>query len=153
MGSHLTGVIGANAVTREDAVLSVHAGFNGIELSALWPAFGERWRIAGACRRSFQPLFLCRASERCRMNTEFDAVIIGGGPAGSSAAIMLARAGWTVALIEKQNFPRRKVCGECIAASNLPLLQALGIGPAFEAGGRAGIAQVALMHGERTSGG
>ena len=45
VGSHLTGVIGANAVTREDAVLSVHAGFNGIELSALWPAFGERWRI------------------------------------------------------------------------------------------------------------
>ncbi|MHB8948673.1 MAG: class I SAM-dependent methyltransferase [Rhodoferax sp.] len=44
-GSHLTGLIGANAVTREDAVLSVHAGFNGNELSALWPAFGERWRI------------------------------------------------------------------------------------------------------------
>lgn len=44
-GSHLTGVIGANAVTREDAVLSVHAGFNGMELSALWPAVGARWRI------------------------------------------------------------------------------------------------------------
>jgi len=60
------------------------------------------------------------------MNTEFDAVIIGAGPAGSSAAIMLARAGWSVALIEKQKFPRRKVCGECIAANNLPLLRALG---------------------------
>lgn len=45
VGSHLTGMIGANAVTREDAVLSVHAGFNGNELSALWTAFGERWRI------------------------------------------------------------------------------------------------------------
>lgn len=44
-GSHLTGLIGANAVTREDAVLSVHAGFVGKELSALWPAFGEHWRI------------------------------------------------------------------------------------------------------------
>ena len=44
-GSHLTGMIGANAVTREDAVLSVHAGFNGQELSALWPATGERWRV------------------------------------------------------------------------------------------------------------
>ena len=83
------------------------------------------------------------------MKTEFDAVIIGGGPAGSSAAIMLARAGWSVALIEKQNFPRRKVCGECIAASNLPLLQALGIGALFEAAAGPELRQVALMHGAR----
>ena len=58
----------------------------------------------------------------------FDAVIVGAGPAGSTAAILLARAGWSVALVEKQRFPRRKVCGECLAASNLPLLDALGIG-------------------------
>lgn len=44
-GSHLTGLIGANAVTREDAVLSVHAGFTGHELSALWPAHSEPWLI------------------------------------------------------------------------------------------------------------
>ncbi len=44
-GSHLTGMIGANAVTREDAVLSVHAGFTDSELSGLWPAMGERWRL------------------------------------------------------------------------------------------------------------
>lgn len=81
------------------------------------------------------------------MNTEFDAVIIGGGPAGSSAAIMLARAGWSVALVEKQNFPRRKVCGECIAASNLPLLQALGIGALFEQAAGPELRKVALMHG------
>ena len=37
-GSHLIGLIGANAVTRDDAVLSVHAGFRGQEVSALWPA-------------------------------------------------------------------------------------------------------------------
>ena len=37
-GSHLVGALGANAVTRQDAVLSVHAGFSGQELSALWPA-------------------------------------------------------------------------------------------------------------------
>jgi hypothetical protein len=36
-GSHLVGAIGANAVTREDAVLSVHAGFRGEEITALWP--------------------------------------------------------------------------------------------------------------------
>jgi menaquinone-9 beta-reductase len=58
----------------------------------------------------------------------FDAVVIGAGPAGSAVAILLARAGWAVALVEKQVFPRRKVCGECIAASNWPLLNALGVG-------------------------
>lgn len=36
-GSHLVGLIGAGAVTRKDAVLSVHAGFRGQELSAHWP--------------------------------------------------------------------------------------------------------------------
>ncbi|HEY8117871.1 MAG TPA: methyltransferase domain-containing protein [Methylophilaceae bacterium] len=36
-GSHLIGLLGTNAVTREDAVLSVHAGFRDHELSALWP--------------------------------------------------------------------------------------------------------------------
>lgn len=81
------------------------------------------------------------------MKIEFDAVIVGGGPAGSSAAIMLARAGWAVALIEKQSFPRRKVCGECIAASNLPLLEAMGIGPLFEQAAGPELRKVALMHG------
>ena len=84
------------------------------------------------------------------MQTQFDAVIVGAGPAGSSAAILLARAGWSVALVEKQRFPRRKVCGECIAASNLPLLDALGIGPQFEASAGPALRQVGLMQGART---
>ncbi len=44
-GSHLVGAIGANAVTREDAVLSVHAGFSSTELSALWPGSPPAWQI------------------------------------------------------------------------------------------------------------
>jgi flavin-dependent dehydrogenase len=65
------------------------------------------------------------------VKTDYDAVIVGAGPAGSTAAILLASAGWSVALIEKQAFPRRKVCGACIGASNLPLLATLGIGDTF----------------------
>ena len=77
----------------------------------------------------------------------FDAVVVGAGPAGASSAILLARAGWSVALIERQRFPRRKVCGECIAASNLPLLDALGIGDAFDRLAGAELRRVALLHG------
>jgi flavin-dependent dehydrogenase len=52
----------------------------------------------------------------------FDALIIGAGPAGSTAARLLAKAGWSVAIVEKSEFPRRKVCGEFISATSLPLL-------------------------------
>ena len=60
-----------------------------------------------------------------------DALIIGAGPAGCASAILLAQAGWHVALIEQSEYPRQKVCGECISAGNLELFDALGIGEAF----------------------
>ena len=83
------------------------------------------------------------------MPTQFDAIVIGAGLAGSTAATLLARAGWSVALVEKQRFPRRKVCGECIAASNLPLLDALGVGGEFFASAGPELRRVALMQGKR----
>ena len=52
----------------------------------------------------------------------YDAIIIGAGPAGATTALLLARAGWSVAIIEKASFPRPKVCGEFISASALSLL-------------------------------
>ena len=52
----------------------------------------------------------------------FDAIIVGAGPAGATAARLLAGAGWSVALVEKAEFPRRKVCGEFISATSLSLL-------------------------------
>jgi 2-polyprenyl-6-methoxyphenol hydroxylase-like FAD-dependent oxidoreductase len=83
------------------------------------------------------------------METAFDAIVIGAGPAGSSAAIVLARAGWRVAIIEKQAFPRRKVCGECISASNLPFLASLGIGKRLSGMAGPPLRQVALVCGDR----
>ncbi len=44
-GSHLVGALGASAVTRVDAVLSVHAGFRGTELSTLWPSEAPGWTL------------------------------------------------------------------------------------------------------------
>jgi 2-polyprenyl-6-methoxyphenol hydroxylase-like FAD-dependent oxidoreductase len=83
-----------------------------------------------------------------QMRTDYDAIIVGGGPAGSTAAILLARAGWSVAVIEKQVFPRRKVCGECIAATNLSLLHELGIGLQFDSLAGSELRSVGLFAGE-----
>jgi hypothetical protein len=41
----MIGAIGANHVTRKDSVISVHAGFDGDELTALWPHQGGSWRV------------------------------------------------------------------------------------------------------------
>ena len=51
-----------------------------------------------------------------------DALVIGGGPSGATAARLLARAGWSVVMVEKTPFPRRKVCGEFISGTSLPIL-------------------------------
>ena len=61
------------------------------------------------------------------MNDRYDALVIGGGPGGATAALLLARAGWSVALVERKTFPRRKVCGEYLSATTLPLLEHLGV--------------------------
>ncbi len=65
------------------------------------------------------------------MHAKCDALVIGAGPAGSTVAILLAQAGWRVTLVEQHGFPRQKVCGECISAGSLTVLDTIGIGPAF----------------------
>lgn len=59
--------------------------------------------------------------------SEFDAIIIGGGPAGSSAAIHLAARGARVLLAEQKKFPREKLCGEFISPECLGHFARLGV--------------------------
>lgn len=61
------------------------------------------------------------------MSGNYDVLVVGGGPAGATAAALLAEAGWKVALVEQKAFPRRKVCGEFISETTWPLLQRLGV--------------------------
>ncbi|MFD2051761.1 NAD(P)/FAD-dependent oxidoreductase [Mesorhizobium calcicola] len=82
-----------------------------------------------------------------RLST-YDAVVIGAGPAGSSAALTLARRGWAVAIVEKSAFPRRKVCGEYVSASNIGLLDRLGIGDAWRANAGPEIRRIGFFSGE-----
>ena len=55
------------------------------------------------------------------------AVVIGAGPAGSAAAAVLAERGRRVLLLEKDRFPRPKVCGEFLSATARPSLERLGV--------------------------
>src|SRR5437868_134764 len=59
--------------------------------------------------------------------SDFDAIIIGGGPAGSSAAIHLAGRGARVLLAEQKRFPREKLCGEFISPECLEHFARLGV--------------------------
>ena len=57
----------------------------------------------------------------------FDAVVVGAGPAGSIAALTLARAGRDVLLLEKQQSPRDKICGDALIPDSIALLDGLGL--------------------------
>jgi flavin-dependent dehydrogenase len=58
---------------------------------------------------------------------QIDVAIVGAGPAGSAAAIAVARNGYSVALLDKERFPREKLCGDFLNPINWPVLRELGV--------------------------
>lgn len=63
------------------------------------------------------------------MSGDWDAAIVGAGPAGCAAAITLARAGQRVVMVDRARFPRPKACGDGLTAGALRLLEGLGLDP------------------------
>ena len=57
----------------------------------------------------------------------FDVAIVGGGPAGSSCAAFCALAGIRTLILERERFPREKVCGDCLNPSCWRVLERLGL--------------------------
>lgn len=80
-----------------------------------------------------------------------DATVIGAGPAGSAAALLLARQGWDVTLIEQHRFPRDKVCGECLSAMGIDVLRRAGMAEPVRCAGAAVLRETWLHAGQGQS--
>ena len=64
-----------------------------------------------------------------------DVVIVGAGPAGSTAAALLAQRGWDTLLVDRADFPRDKTCGDGLTPRAVAVLDRLGVLPAFTSNG------------------
>ena len=83
------------------------------------------------------------------MSAAFDLVVAGGGPGGSALAILAADAGLRVLVVERQRFPRGKVCGEFVAAEGCRVLERVGVLPALVAAGAPRVGACAVTAGAR----
>ena len=63
----------------------------------------------------------------------YDAIIVGAGPGGATAAAVMARRGLKPLLIDRDNFPRDKVCGDALSGKTVDVMKRLGMIEALQA--------------------
>jgi geranylgeranyl reductase family protein len=80
-----------------------------------------------------------------------DVLVVGGGPAGAAAAILLRQRGHDVVLVDEARFPRDKVCGEGVSPEAWRLLEAIGAREAVRALGPHPLRGMALVSPDGTS--
>lgn len=86
-----------------------------------------------------------------RNSNDCGLLIVGGGPAGTSAAIHLAMQGKHVTLVEKEKFPRQKLCGEFISPECLDHFARLGVGAAMLTAGGTSITKTVFYSSRGTN--
>lgn len=84
-----------------------------------------------------------------RPSQAFDVIVVGGGPSGSMMAWLLAKLGVKVAVLERAEFPREKVCGDYVEPGGLRLLARMGVLPAIEGRDRLRINRHRVYYGPR----
>src|SRR5919197_36984 len=82
---------------------------------------GRRWAVAQ------MPLEWPAETGGGRGVSEYDAIVVGGGPGGSTAAYHLARAGAKVVVLDRKQFPRAKVCGDGLTPRAVGMLRDMGL--------------------------
>lgn len=86
---------------------------------------------------------------RSDARTEWDAIVIGAGPAGAMTSRLLAREGLATLLVERKAFPRHKVCGGCLNAHAVEALARAGLLDRIVRAGARPIDRLVVRHGAR----
>jgi menaquinone-9 beta-reductase len=82
---------------------------------------------------------------------KWDCIVIGAGPAGSIAAREVALAGYKVLLVDKDNFPRYKVCGCCLNGAAQDALREAGLSKLLDECGASSLNELVLFDGKKTA--
>ena len=85
-----------------------------------------------------------------RVEGKSDVLIVGAGPSGCAAGIVLARAGANVCVVDRAHFPRDKVCGDAVSNDGMQLLEQLGTRASVEQGPHAVVRRAAAIFPDGT---
>ena len=61
------------------------------------------------------------------MDKHYDIIIVGGGPAGTSAALYAHKMGLKTIILDKNTFPRDKICGDALSGKSVKYMRELGV--------------------------